>query len=77
MTFEQLSPRDKQIVELLALGFTNADIAADLGSTISAIESRVHRLCMLAGAERRMRLILHFYELHPRAAQGNLLAHKF
>lgn len=77
MTFEQLSPKDKQIVELLALGFTNADIAADLGSTISAIESRLHRLSLYVGAERRMRLILHFYELHPRAAQGNLLARKF
>lgn len=77
MTFEQLSPRDKQIVELLALGFSYNEIADDLGSTISAIKSSVHRLCMHAGAERRMRLILHFYELHPRTAQPKLLARKF
>ena len=66
MTFEQLSPRDKQIVELLALGFSDPEIAADLGSTSNAIKLRVHRLCIYAGAERRMRLLLHFYALTPK-----------
>lgn len=77
MTFEELSPRDKHIVELLALGFTTLEIADDLGVTTSAIKNCVHRLCNNVGAERRMRLVLHFYELHPRdAVRQRFLARK-
>ena len=74
MTFEELSPRNQQIVELLALGFSNPEIAEDLGCPLSCVKTWVHQLCLEAGVERRIRLILHFYELHRRTSQPKLIA---
>ena len=70
MTFEELSRKDKQIVELLALGFSNLEIADDLGCTVGVVKQWVHRLCRDVGAERRIRLVLHFYEFRPRINQS-------
>lgn len=66
MTLDELTPRQRQIVELLALGFSNPEIATELGWSVSTVKGWIHEICVRAGVENRIRLLLHFYQLQLR-----------
>lgn len=70
MTLDELTPRQRQIVELLALGYSNPEIASELDWHISTVKRWIQEMCVRAGVENRMRLVLHFYEVHPRLSRG-------
>lgn len=69
MTLDDLTPRQRQIVELLALGYSNPEIASELDWCLSTVKRWISEMCDRAGVANRMRLVLHFYEVHPRLSR--------
>lgn len=53
---EKLSPRQKEICDLVAQGRTNAEIAGPLGTAVSAAKSAVHTIFDEVGASDRAEL---------------------
>jgi DNA-binding NarL/FixJ family response regulator len=54
----RLSPRQKQVVDLLLNGCTNADIAKELKISVKMVEAHVKHACRHFGASNRVNLAL-------------------
>jgi DNA-binding NarL/FixJ family response regulator len=62
--WEQLSPRDKQIVELLLRGYENLDIADQLHMPNRAVKAHLNRMFARFGITdgiKRVKLAVMFY----------------
>jgi len=52
-----LSPREREVVELCALGYTNAEIALGLGSSVNTVRNQLHAIFRKVGATTRAELV--------------------
>lgn len=53
----ELTPRQKDILELIAEGFTNAAIAEELGLTVKSVENQINGLYQALGIDREDRFV--------------------
>jgi len=53
--------KSKQVVDLLVVGLTNAEIATELGTTEQVIKNEVKGLYDDTGVESRVRFVIHYY----------------
>lgn len=65
------SPRERQIIELIALGYTNGEIASELHIAEQTVKKTIHRLSICVGAENRWRILLCFYKVVPLQEERN------
>jgi DNA-binding NarL/FixJ family response regulator len=59
-----LSPRERQILQLLATGMVNKDIAAELHLEPGTIKVYLHHLFLKIGLHTRLEAVL-WYQKHP------------
>ena len=52
-----LSPREREVTELLTLGYTNPEIAMALGSSVFTVRNQVRSIFRKAGASTRAELV--------------------
>lgn len=52
-TFEALSPREREVAGLVAVGLRNKDIALALGIALSTVKDHVHRVLDKTGLDSR------------------------
>jgi DNA-binding NarL/FixJ family response regulator len=57
-----LAPREREIVELVAAGRSNAEIAADLGVTESTVKTHLARAQVKLGLRDRVHVVIWAYE---------------
>lgn len=62
---ERLTPRQREVVEYVALGRTNAEIGAALGTSIHTVRNLLVRVCARLGAANRAEVV-RLAVLHPR-----------
>jgi DNA-binding NarL/FixJ family response regulator len=65
MLLSELHPRQREIIQLVADGHTNSEIAALLGISIQTVKNVLFMLSEATGASNRYRLVLHFYKIIP------------
>lgn len=70
MLLTDLHPRQRQIVQLVADGYTNSEIASLMGISIQTVKNVLFMLSEATGASNRYRLVLHFYRIVPNG-KGN------
>jgi DNA-binding CsgD family transcriptional regulator len=72
MQADELSPRDLEVLELLARGATDARIAARFGISEQTVESRVKEILEKLGVGDRTEAALHYLRRHgaPPAGPG-------
>ena len=69
-----LTPRETEIVQLLARGFSNAEIAAELVVETSTVKSHLGRAMTKIGARDRLQTVIWAYQhglVDDRGAQGS------
>lgn len=66
ITIYDLSPRRRQVVELIARGRSNKEIAAELGLTVSTVANHAKAALMIVGVKNRHALIAALYTLKPK-----------
>ena len=64
MQADELSPRDLEVLELLARGATDAQIAARFGISEQTVKSRVKQIFEKLGVGDRTEAALHYLRLH-------------
>ena len=64
-----LSRRERQVLRLVCLGFTNAEIARQLGNSEPTICKRISTLMAAVGAVNRVQLVL-WAVTHPECFGG-------
>jgi DNA-binding NarL/FixJ family response regulator len=57
-----LNKREKQVLYLLSMGYTDVDIAEDLLLTSGTIKGYVHRLLNIIGVKNRTQLAIYAYQ---------------
>ncbi|MBL8941723.1 MAG: helix-turn-helix transcriptional regulator [Myxococcales bacterium] len=62
---ERLTPRQREVVEYVALGRTNAEIGAALGTSIHTVRNLLVRVCARLGAANRAEVV-RLAVLHPQ-----------
>jgi DNA-binding NarL/FixJ family response regulator len=65
-TSPQLTPRERQVVELIMLARSNREIARNMGIGIQTVTAHVGRLMRKTGTENRINLAA-FMRKHPRS----------
>lgn len=51
--FDELSPREREVAGLVAVGLRNRDIAIALGITVGTVKDHVHRILTKSGLDGR------------------------
>ncbi len=83
----KVTPRDQQVLNLLAQGCSNKEIGGELSISTRTVKQHLHMLCRRAGifdGRKRVKLALYFYEgsgtvvtpcdgLNPRESQISVL----
>lgn len=64
----RLTPREREVLELMAEGLPNAEIARRLFINVTTVRSHVHSLIEKLGVHSRMQVVVSAYELSPKAA---------
>ena len=62
---KKLSDKEKQLLELLAVGKTNQEIADVLNYSLSTVKNLCQRLFIKLGAENRLQAVLMTYGRQP------------
>lgn len=60
---ESLTPRETEVLNLLASGLTNREIAAQLGLTLSTVKSHIQNIYGKLGVDRRLRAVAQAKEM--------------
>ena len=55
-----LSPRERQIALLVSRGFSNKDIARELGLSLGTVKIHVHNIFVKLGEKSRHRIIVRY-----------------
>lgn len=55
--FARVTPREREVADLLALGYTNREIALALASSVHTVRNQVASLFRKAGASTRAELV--------------------
>ena len=59
---EKPSPRQLRVIEMVALGLKNREIAEDLGTTEQVVKNHLHKIYAKIGVESRLELALWYEE---------------
>jgi ATP/maltotriose-dependent transcriptional regulator MalT len=60
---ESLTPRETEVLNLLASGLTNREIAAQLGLTMSTVKSHIQNIYGKLGVDRRLQAVAQAKEM--------------
>ncbi len=58
--FESLSPREREVAGLVAVGLRNRDIAIALGISVATVKDHVHRVLTKSGLDGRAAIAAHW-----------------
>ncbi|MFO3798144.1 MAG: response regulator transcription factor, partial [Anaerolineales bacterium] len=67
---KKLSPREEEIILLVARGFTNAQIACEIGITEKTVESHLGRIYAKLGARCRAEAVSIYLQLCRTSLSG-------
>lgn len=60
-SFDTLTPREQQVAEVVAAGYTNQQIAVELSISLGTVKDHVHSILTKTGFDSRSRLIAAWY----------------
>ncbi len=61
LAFEQLSPREREVVTLLAAGFSNDQIASTLFVSLATVKGHIHSVFAKTGFTSRTQVVAAWY----------------
>lgn len=70
---DQLTPREKEVLRLVAQGLSNREIAADLAVEDATVRSHIRRILMKLQLRDRIQIVIYAYEtgiIRPGPARG-------
>jgi DNA-binding NarL/FixJ family response regulator len=76
---EELTPRELEVLRLIARGQSNADIAAELVTSMATVKTHVNRIFRKLGVAERAQAVVLAYEcgyVTPRSGEGGIRTHE-